>query len=99
VGLLPLAGRAARLLSGGEMQRVAIARAMALPPALLVADEPTGNLDRRSALAVMDCFRRMNENGMTILLVTHNEALLSYCTRHLLCREGRLEEAAHAAGA
>lgn len=94
VGLSGLAGRPARLLSGGEMQRVAIARAIALRPALLVADEPTGNLDRNSAESVMDFFRRMNREGLTILLVTHNEHLLSYSTRHVVCRDGQLEDAA-----
>jgi putative ABC transport system ATP-binding protein len=94
VGLSAIAQRAARLLSGGEMQRVAIARAIALRPALLVADEPTGNLDRASAEGVMDCFTRMNRAGLTILLVTHNEHLLHYCTRHLACRDGRVEECA-----
>ena len=93
LGLGPLAGRPARLLSGGEMQRVAIARAVALRPALLAADEPTGNLDRTAATTVLDCFRRMHEDGLTILLVTHNESLLPYCTRHLVCRNGTLEDA------
>lgn len=92
VGLATLADRTARVLSGGEMQRVAIARALALRPALLVADEPTGNLDRAAAESVMDFFQRMNRDGMTILLVTHNENLLRYCTRHVVCADGRLEE-------
>ncbi|HEY8240589.1 MAG TPA: ABC transporter ATP-binding protein [Kiritimatiellia bacterium] len=93
LGLASLADRPARLLSGGEMQRVAIARAVALRPALLAADEPTGNLDHTAATAVLESFRRMNEEGLTILLVTHNEALLAYCTRHLVCRNGALESA------
>lgn len=94
VGLGGLSDRTARLLSGGEMQRVAIARALALRPALLVADEPTGNLDRHSAELVMDFFRRMNREGLTILLVTHNEHLLPYCSRHLVCSDGSLDEQA-----
>ncbi|MFH0880086.1 MAG: ABC transporter ATP-binding protein [Lentisphaerota bacterium] len=80
----------ARLLSSGEMQRVAIARAVALPPRLLVADEPTGNLDRESATSVMRCFKTLNENGLSILLVTHNEELLTFCSQHLVCRSGQL---------
>jgi putative ABC transport system ATP-binding protein len=94
VGLSAIAKRAARLLSGGEMQRVAIARAIALRPALLVADEPTGNLDRASAEAVMEILRQMNDDGLAILLVTHNEGLLRYCGRHAVCREGSLEAVA-----
>ncbi len=83
--------QSARLLSSGEMQRVAIARAVALPPRLLVADEPTGNLDRAATQVVMEAFKRLNEEGLTILLVTHNEELLTYCTRHVVCRSGRIE--------
>ncbi len=88
VGLTPQADQPARLLSGGEMQRVAIARAVALPPALLLVDEPTGNLDAVAAEGVMRCFRRLHERGITILLATHNAGLLPYCTRHLACRDG-----------
>lgn len=91
VGLAALAGRPVRVLSAGEMQRVAIARAVALAPELLVADEPTGNLDAASVKAVMDCFRRLNDQGLTVLLVTHNEGLLRYASRHLVCAEGVLK--------
>jgi len=91
VGLIAVANRPARLLSGGEMQRTAIARAIALEPRLLVADEPTGNLDRASANTVMECLQRLNQNGITVLLVTHNEALLGFCSRHLICRDGLIE--------
>jgi putative ABC transport system ATP-binding protein len=85
-----IADRPARLLSGGEMQRVAIARAVALMPKLLIADEPTGNLDSSSANAVMDYLRMLNQAGITILMATHNEAFLKYCSRHLICRDGRI---------
>lgn len=95
VGLAALTERPARLLSGGEMQRVAIARAIASRPALLAADEPTGNLDSASATAVMDCLRVLNNEGLTILLVTHNPALLAYCSRHVECRDGMLSEIRH----
>lgn len=91
VGLGDLADRPARLLSGGEMQRVAIARAVVVEPRLLVADEPTGNLDRTTAHAVMECFADLNANGLTVMLVTHNEALLAFCSRSLRCVDGRLE--------
>jgi len=92
VGLRKLADRPARLLSGGEMQRVAIARAVVLRPRLLVADEPTGNLDSRAADSVMRYFADLNRDGLTVLLVTHNEGLLEYCTRCVRCHDGRLEE-------
>ena len=92
VGLADRAGLAARLLSGGEMQRVAIARAIAQEPVLLAADEPTGNLDAAAARAVMDCFRDLNATGITILLATHNLALLPYCRRRLRCADGNLVE-------
>ncbi|OGV44269.1 MAG: hypothetical protein A2X46_10455 [Lentisphaerae bacterium GWF2_57_35] len=92
MGLESKVDQPARLLSSGEMQRVAIARAVALPPRFLVADEPTGNLDRESTLRVMDCFKRLNAEGLTMLLVTHNEELLNYCSRHLVCRGGALQK-------
>ena len=88
VGLKSLADRPARLLSAGEMQRVAVARALVVKPDLLVADEPTGNLDGESTSAVMHCFKRMNGEGISVLMVTHNDALLQYASRHLVCRNG-----------
>ncbi|MBU0679640.1 MAG: ABC transporter ATP-binding protein [Verrucomicrobia bacterium] len=94
VGLDYAATRKARLLSGGEMQRVGIARAIALRPRLLLADEPTGNLDFESAQSIMQCFRRLNHSGITILLATHNESLVQHGTRHLICRKGSIEEGA-----
>lgn len=90
MGLAGIADRPARLLSGGEMQRVAIARAVVLEPRLLVADEPTGNLDGRTAESVMECFADLNRRGLTVLLVTHNERLLSFCSRSVQCVDGRL---------
>ena len=95
-GLAESAWQPARLLSGGEMQRVAIARAVLHPPRLLVADEPTGNLDRESAATVMEHLAELNREGITILLVTHNESLLPYCSRHVRCQNGRVVEAASA---
>jgi putative ABC transport system ATP-binding protein len=90
MGLEAALARKARLLSHGEMQRVAIARAVVMPPALLLADEPTGNLDGDAARAVMDCFQRLHAKGLTIVMVTHNQALLPCASRRLLCREGTL---------
>lgn len=91
MGLGNITNRAARLLSAGEMQRTAIARAVVLSPTILVADEPTGNLDGASTHAVMQCFQKLNRNGLTIIMVTHNQKLLEFCTRHKVCREGLLE--------
>lgn len=87
-----LADRPARLLSGGEMQRVAIARAIAVAPKLLIADEPTGNLDSLSANGVMDYLRMLNQSGITVLMATHNDSFLKYCSRHLVCRDGRITD-------
>ena len=92
LGLEKVMHQPARLLSGGEMQRVAIARAMMHEPRLLVADEPTGNLDKRSASVVMDALTRFHRRGTTVLLVTHNHALLPYATCHYECDAGTLIE-------
>jgi putative ABC transport system ATP-binding protein len=92
VGLSDAADRPARVLSGGEMQRVSIARALAQRPALLLADEPTGNLDRRAAHGVMDTLSAIHADGIGVVLVTHNEALLPYATRHLVCQDGQVAE-------
>ena len=93
VGLAGKAQQAARLLSAGEMQRVAIARALALPPKLLLADEPTGNLDPESAARVMDLFRELNREGMSILLVTHNLEWVAPGTTHWTMHDGHLARA------
>ncbi|HIC99018.1 MAG TPA: ABC transporter ATP-binding protein [Pyrodictiaceae archaeon] len=76
-------------LSGGEQQRVAIARALANNPKLLLADEPTGNLDSATAHSIMKLFRRLvDEQGVTIIMVTHNLELVSYCDRVVKLRDG-----------
>lgn len=90
LGLASVAHQPVRLLSGGEMQRVAIARAVAVRPQLLVADEPTGNLDASAAEMVMDTFSQLNQDGITVLLVTHNTSLLRYCSRHVVCDNGSI---------
>jgi lipoprotein-releasing system ATP-binding protein len=90
VGLLERRDHRPRALSGGEQQRVAIARALARAPSLLLADEPTGNLDADSSGAVFDLLEELHrERGMTTVLVTHNPDLASRCdTIYLMSREG-----------
>lgn len=78
-------------LSGGEQQRVAIARAIVGRPKLLLADEPTGNLDAKTSKMIMDLFERLNrEQGMTIIMVTHNLELIWYCDRVAQMHDGRI---------
>jgi putative ABC transport system ATP-binding protein len=82
-----------RALSGGEQQRVAIARALVNHPAILLADEPTGNLDTENALAVLDVLRDLNQRlGQTILMITHNPEAAAYAHRIAHMRDGRILE-------
>jgi len=79
-------------LSGGEMQRVAIARSLINGPRLLLADEPTGNLDSEASAVVLDLFRNLNADGLTVLLVTHNPELEARTRRMIRLRDGRVVE-------
>lgn len=97
VGLSGVAGRMPHRLSGGEQQRVVIARALLNEPVLLLADEPTGNLDPEVADGIMELFREINHAGTAILMATHNFQLLEkYPHRVLTCREGQLLDSARA---
>jgi putative ABC transport system ATP-binding protein len=79
-------------LSGGQQQRVAIARALVTQPTILLADEPTGNLDTRTSIEVMDIFQTLNkERGITILLITHEMDIAEYGTRFVRFRDGRIQ--------
>jgi len=77
-------------LSGGQQQRVAIARALVLGPALLLADEPTGNLDTRTSIEIMGVFQALNDAGMTIVMVTHELDIAGFARRIVVMRDGRI---------
>ncbi|MBN1323668.1 MAG: ABC transporter ATP-binding protein [Methanotrichaceae archaeon] len=77
-------------LSGGERQRVAIARALANDPMIILADEPTGNLDEKSTCEIMDIMKKLNDDGRTILMVTHDLEMTRYCSRMIQMRDGRV---------
>ena len=91
VGLKARADHHPNQLSGGQQQRVAIARALDQAPSILLADEPTGNLDTRTSVEVMDIFQRLNrERGLTIVLVTHEPDIAQYASRTIAFRDGRV---------
>jgi lipoprotein-releasing system ATP-binding protein len=95
VGLTRWQNNLAGNMSGGQQQRVALARALAMNPALLLADEPTGNLDTKSASEVFELLRRFNcEHGTTVLFVTHNPALAARCDKIIQVVDGRIVDGA-----
>ena len=92
VGLLDKARRLPNQISGGEKERVAIARSIVNEPPVLLADEPTGNLDTKTTREIMELLLRFNREGMTIVMVTHSPACAHYARRILRVTDGRLEE-------
>jgi len=90
VGLADRADHHPNQLSGGQQQRVAIARALVNRPALLLADEPTGNLDSQTSIEIMGVFQKLNDQGITIVMVTHELDIARYTKRNLIMRDGRV---------
>ena len=93
VGMKSMTGKMPHQLSGGEQQRVAIARAMLNDPELILADEPTGNLDPQTSVEVMEVLKKINQNGKTIIMATHDYALLmKFPSKTIKCENGQLFE-------
>lgn len=88
VGLANRAGHHSSQLSGGQQQRVAIARALCNEPTLILADEPTGNLDTRTSIEIMGVFQKLNDEGITIVMVTHELDIASFTKRNIVMRDG-----------
>ncbi len=90
VGLAQREGHFPNQLSGGQQQRVAIARALVNRPEVILADEPTGNLDSQTSREIMALFQELNDSGITIVMVTHEQDIASHCKRMLVMRDGQL---------
>jgi putative ABC transport system ATP-binding protein len=82
-------------LSGGQQQRIAIARALVNRPELVLADEPTGNLDSRTSIEIMGLFQELNASGITIIMVTHEIDIAAYCKRVIVMRDGKVINETH----
>ncbi len=92
VGVEGQAKKKANQLSGGQRQRVAIARAMVTEPQVILADEPTGQLDSKTGQAIMEIFRELNDRGITIVMVTHDDKVAGYARRRILLSDGKVVE-------
>lgn len=92
VGLSSRGDHMPNQLSGGQQQRIAIARALVNEPVILLADEPTGNLDTRTSFEIMDIFQKLNDKGITIVLVTHENDIASFASTNVIFRDGLIRE-------
>jgi len=92
VGLAERAEHFPSQMSGGQQQRVAIARALVNRPSILLADEPTGNLDSRTSVEIMEIFQKLNDQGLTIVLVTHEPDIAQFAKRVLIFRDGKIRK-------
>ncbi len=90
VGLADRMGHMPNQLSGGQRQRVAIARALVINPSIVLADEPTGNLDSATGVEIMGLFEELHKQGSTIIIVTHEPDIAAYCPRHIAIRDGKI---------
>ena len=98
VGLGDRMGHETTQLSGGQQQRVAIARALVNKPSVILADEPTGALDTRTSLEILYLFRELNESGITVIVVTHDQEVADESRRNLLFRDGRIVDDTRVSG-
>jgi putative ABC transport system ATP-binding protein len=90
VGLEDKINNRSNQLSGGQIQRVAIARSLVNNPSIILADEPTGNLDTKTSLEVINIFKKMNEEGKTIILITHEPDIADHCKRIITIKDGMI---------
>lgn len=91
VGLADKADNLSNHISGGQIQRVAVARALVMEPSIILADEPTGNLDTKTATEIMEFFQELNKKGHTIILITHEDEIAAFASRVIRIRDGQLE--------